>query len=321
MTQRFSSGLLVNDLLFLRNNHRAGYAFYQAENLNDEGVLRLRRCDEKLWSYLRKNPLSENVMRYIREAGFEGIFQCETWRVDNALVSALVERWRPETHTFHMPFEEVTITLQDVAVLFGLRVEGTVLCGIERKWSDDEIITTFLELTGIEITSEEISSQRINMTFVMDAIEETQLLDNATELQCTQRARAIILLIIGGTLFCESANNFVHVKFLNHINDLNQCGQISWGSAVLAVLYRNLCKAVDPKSIEIGGAMLLLQFWAWERFPSIAPKTFYDIDWSKTLWFTMAWSAIASSQPLARCGRLPVNVSFFIRVSIFVVPV
>ncbi|XP_076912432.1 protein MAINTENANCE OF MERISTEMS-like [Bidens hawaiensis] len=183
MAQHFSSGPLVNDLLFLRNNHRAIYAFYQPENLKDEGVLRLRMCDEKLWSYLRKHPLSENVMHYIRAAGFDGIFQCETRRVDNALISALVERWRPETRTFHMPFGEVTISLQDVAVLFGLRVEGTVLCGIERKWSNDEIITSFQELTGIEITGEEISSQRINMKFVMDTIEETKLHDNATELQ------------------------------------------------------------------------------------------------------------------------------------------
>ncbi|QHO56430.1 uncharacterized protein DS421_3g73620 [Arachis hypogaea] len=39
-------------------------------------------------------------------------------------INALVERWRPETHTFHLPHGECTITLEDVAMIFGLRTHG-----------------------------------------------------------------------------------------------------------------------------------------------------------------------------------------------------
>ena len=44
--------------------------------------------------------------------------------VDRALLSAWVDHWRPETHTFHLHVGEVTVTLQDVAMLFGLPLVG-----------------------------------------------------------------------------------------------------------------------------------------------------------------------------------------------------
>ncbi|QHN77050.1 uncharacterized protein DS421_19g649300 [Arachis hypogaea] len=44
-------------------------------------------------------------------------------------IDALVERCRPETHTFHLPHGECTITLEDVAMIFGLRTHGLPVTG------------------------------------------------------------------------------------------------------------------------------------------------------------------------------------------------
>ncbi|KAL4315141.1 hypothetical protein AHAS_Ahas15G0155400 [Arachis hypogaea] len=43
---------------------------------------------------------------------------------DKCLISAFIERWRPETHTFHLPWGEASITLEDVAYHTGLRTTG-----------------------------------------------------------------------------------------------------------------------------------------------------------------------------------------------------
>ena len=39
-------------------------------------------------------------------------------------------RWRPETHTFHLPWGEMTLTMQDVKAIFGIRLGGLLVTGI-----------------------------------------------------------------------------------------------------------------------------------------------------------------------------------------------
>ncbi|MBA0799765.1 hypothetical protein Gohar_010259 [Gossypium harknessii] len=47
-------------------------------------------------------------------------------KLDPSLIS-LVERWRLETHTFHLPYGECTITLEDVSLQLGLPINGEVV--------------------------------------------------------------------------------------------------------------------------------------------------------------------------------------------------
>ena len=49
--------------------------------------------------------------------------------IDHTLITALVERWRPETNTFHLSCGEATITLEDVAYINGLPIDGLTVMG------------------------------------------------------------------------------------------------------------------------------------------------------------------------------------------------
>ena len=80
----------------------------------------LLRWDERYVPYLRRAgmlPLARVVC-----AGLPAM--------DAPLLTTFVDRWRPETHSFHLPCGEVTITLQDVAMILGLPLEGIAVTSI-----------------------------------------------------------------------------------------------------------------------------------------------------------------------------------------------
>ncbi|XP_061354297.1 uncharacterized protein LOC133298924 [Gastrolobium bilobum] len=75
------------------------------------------------------DDIPDVVANYLQQAGFLHVSRMQHVQIDPMLISALVERWRPETHTFHMTQGEMTITLQDVAAILGLPTNGKVVTG------------------------------------------------------------------------------------------------------------------------------------------------------------------------------------------------
>lgn len=225
--------------------------------------MRPRRCDEAKSFY----P-PQQLIPLLMDAGFYGAACIGSCRVDHALVSALVERWRPETHTFHMPVGEVTITLQDVALLMGLPVDGEPVVGITiMDWA-----SVCQKLLGRRPGDNDLKGQRLSLVWLKRNFEVIP--KNATSEQLAFHARAYILMLIGGMLFGDTSSSMVHLMYLPLLENLHTAKRYSWGSATLAHLYRELCCATDYDKIEIGGCVQLLCMWAWERFTPIAPHPY-----------------------------------------------
>ncbi|XP_042029819.1 protein MAIN-LIKE 1-like [Salvia splendens] len=77
-------------------------------------IFKVRRTESKIWDV----DIHADVRHWLNMFGFRGVMECvKSMKVDNELITALVERWRPETHTFHLPVGEATVTLEDVQAL------------------------------------------------------------------------------------------------------------------------------------------------------------------------------------------------------------
>ena len=81
--------------------------------------------------------------------GLEHLSSIEQMTIDYALIRALVERWRPETNTFHLPCGEATVTLEDVAYIYGLPIDGPT---VTRKTlhSTKQTAEICMDLLGME---------------------------------------------------------------------------------------------------------------------------------------------------------------------------
>jgi len=69
------------------------------------------------------------ILLVIEDAVFGGVAKFKHLKIDHGLVICLVERWRSETHNFHLSTRECTITLQDVSLHLGLCVDGPPIIG------------------------------------------------------------------------------------------------------------------------------------------------------------------------------------------------
>ncbi|KAL7235678.1 hypothetical protein ACSBR1_019048 [Camellia fascicularis] len=95
---------------------------------------------------------------------------------------------------------------------------------------------------------------------------------DADDVTVQRYARAFILQLLGGSIFAAKSGSMVQLMFLPLLEDFDAAGEYSWGSAALAWLYRELCRASCEHMHVISGFLILVQIWVWYRFPHIAPR-------------------------------------------------
>ncbi|MFQ6653968.1 hypothetical protein Gotur_025118 [Gossypium turneri] len=179
------------------------------------------------------------LMPYLEQAGFGSAALIRTFDLRYNLISTLVERWCSETHTFHFPCGECTVTLEDVALQLGLPIDRSPVTGVT---AFTEPAALCYQLLGDSPNDDESNFTGLKFTWLKAKVG--QLSANATEGELMCAARAYIMHIIGGVLMPDASNN-----------------------------KRELCRTTKPSVVDMGECLTLLQSWALYQMPFLASVT------------------------------------------------
>uniref|UniRef100_A0A287P3Q8 Aminotransferase-like plant mobile domain-containing protein n=1 Tax=Hordeum vulgare subsp. vulgare TaxID=112509 RepID=A0A287P3Q8_HORVV len=221
----------------------------------------------------------ERYTPYIEMTGllpFVQLVSRSTPNLNAAAVTTLIDRWRPETHSFHLRTGEMTVTLQDVSMITALPIEGKPLC----MSTDSEGWRQQMEaLIGMSPQEPEVEDggkkDRVpaGATFTWIAANFAHCSEDADDEVIQRYARVYMWYVISRTIFADGTGKNAPWMWLKALTVFDN--KFSWGLAALAYLYRQLDDACrrTTKDGGVGGCMLLLSVWSWERLLVGSPKS------------------------------------------------
>ena len=154
------------------------------------------------------------ICPYVILAGFYGIYRLGYIMINWPLITSLVGRWWPETHTFHVPIREMTITLHDVAIILGLRIHGLAFTGT----CVFDVAELCGELLGVTPPADALRGFSISIRWLCDQLPTPA--PDTYEVTLERSAHGFILALMGSFLFADKKGVHVHLCFLQLLQDL-----------------------------------------------------------------------------------------------------
>ncbi|XP_028060327.1 protein MAIN-LIKE 1-like [Camellia sinensis] len=124
LTHAFLGGPTDPSILRSINSHVAA-AVWQGE---ERGPLKCHNHSSKIlawtWWSIDNNTKFKAIIEW---SGLSLLTRCTYRFINMLLISNFVERWQPETNTFHMIVGEMTLTLDDIGTIFSLSIIGRLV--------------------------------------------------------------------------------------------------------------------------------------------------------------------------------------------------
>ncbi|KAJ8763014.1 hypothetical protein K2173_023219 [Erythroxylum novogranatense] len=284
-TDATNPGPIDPSVLYDQDNHVSS-AIWEGQ---ERGVLRCHEHTSKLGEW----RLTQKQIELVEKAGFGYLRLLPSISLDNPLISALVERWRKETNTFHLTVGEMTITLKDVALLLGLPIDGLPVLGITYT-SCKSVCERYL---GRVPEAGYKSGGMVKLSWLKEYF--SQCPEDAPLEEVEHYTRAYLLYLVGSTIFSTTTGNKVPVMYLPLFEDFEKAGKYAWGAAALAFLYRSLGKASLKSQSTISGCLTLLQCWSYFHLNIGRPK-FYQEPLHDCFPFVLRWKGKQSASTVKR---------------------
>lgn len=243
--------------------------------LQDRGALRMFSNGKKLkdkegkLTFDKMPPMLQTVLQ---DANLMHLIEASYTLISPALISAFVERWHPETNTFHLPIGEMTISLDDVAVLFKLPVEGRLVSLPEK--TTEEVEEACMELLCVSrerlrenkrfpmVTFDWLKKLYLEKLAEYDEVDsnaEAEYDDEGSTAESEDAAtRAYLLFLVGCTLFADKSGYSTSARYIELFRDLDAVNSYAWGTSALAYLYDHLGYASYASTTQLGGYLSLI---------------------------------------------------------------
>ncbi|XP_070035750.1 serine/threonine-protein phosphatase 7 long form homolog [Nicotiana tomentosiformis] len=172
------------ELLLLQGDHRSSH-IWEGQLLAQ--TFCTRRVDD-MWGFLRDRTLHPRIVRRLQDTGFYRIVEIDRLQLDWSLIKALIKRWRLETHTFHLPIGEATVTLQDMDVMYGLPVDEHPVALMHAMIEQTGLQYMYMlqRLTGLQLPEETalVGASRLQLMTVRQHLEalHSDITDDTSEL-------------------------------------------------------------------------------------------------------------------------------------------
>ena len=180
------------------------------------------------------------MKQMVTEKGFDDIIASLTYGLyasSQAAMCALIEQWMDTTHTFHLPFGELTITPLDFVAITGLSFSGEAVPFSGEACNSAVSRNAWLkDLLGVITSVKSGCSTLLRYTQLVDKV---RLGYDSGCVSSEQLARCFLFYLLSAVIF-PNASGTGYLRLLPVLRDLRSLSRYSWGTAAFAYMYSGL---------------------------------------------------------------------------------